>query len=777
MRLLPLFQGILTRVLVSVTTSLVVLMPAIANAQSALSLRVVASGLQRPVGFVQNPSDPTMQFIVEHHGLIRILKDGVVQPNPFLDLSGAIFNSGERGLLGLAFPPDYGVTGRFYVSFSAADNGDGAGHTVVARFHRSSDTPLVADPDSRFDLQWSAGERFIRQPFELHKAGHMVFGPDGYLYIATGDGGADPSDAGDPLNKAQDIGSLLGKILRIDVDVDDSDPKGFRVPGSNPFVDTSGAAPEIWSLGLRNPWQFSFDAGTGAMLIGDVGHDRFEEIDYQPAGQGGRNYGWRIREGAHDYDPSVPPEIVPLRDPLFEYGREMGRSVTGGIVYRGQALGQTHAGRYFFADFMNRGLFSIGISVDPESGEAVGSSLRNHTAEIGGTDAIGGISAFGTDAAGEMYLVSFTRGQILRLVSGATSHLSVDNVTSHPGLIEISGWAIDGRAATGSGVDAVHVYAFPDPFGAGGAPIFLGAANSFGSRPDVAQIFGSQFEMSGFRILSNQWVPSGSTLIVVFGRSTVTGAFELVSTVHLPAYDGGQLLQTIDQKPIGSVTEPILVTGWALDYYALTAPPSEGTGLRNVWVDVLSLDGILLRTIPAAYGMPRPDVAAIFGARFQPSGFSATIHDLWPGDFLYRVRYVRNNGSEWIIPGTTPFTVGPGPMVAIGAPAYGAHVPDTFLIGGWAIDLRSASGSGVDAIHVWAYPNPGSGTPPIFLGVGQYGVSRPDVGAAFGAQFTNSGFNLTAGPLAPNTYDIVVFAHTTLSGAFETYGVARVVVQ
>ena len=717
-----------------------------------------------------------MQFIVQHNGVIRILKDGALQPNAFLDLSTSIINAGERGLLGLAFPSDYGATGRFYVSFSAQDSGDGPGHTVVARFRRSAFSPLAADPDSRFDLRWSVGERFIRQPFDLHRSGHMVFGPDGYLYIATGDGGSDASDAGDPLNKAQDLGSLLGKILRIDVNVDDSDPNGFRVPDGNPFVNTGGAAPEVWSLGFRNPWQFSFDAANGAMLIGDVGHDRFEEIDYEPAGQGGRNYGWRIREGAHDYDTSLPPTIQPLRDPLFEYGRGVGRSITGGVVYRGQGLEAAHAGRYFFADFMSRGLFSIGVSVDPSTGEGVADSFRNHTAEIGGTDAIGGISAFGTDAAGEIYLVSFTRGEILRLSSRAT-RVSLDQVASHPGLIELFGWAIDGRAATGSGVDVVHVHAFPNPFGAGGAPIFLGAENGLESRPDIAQVFGSQFEMSGFHIVSNQWLPTGPTMIVAFGRSTVSGAFELVSARFLPAYDGGQLVQTIDQKPSGIVSEPILVTGWALDYYTLTAPPSEGTGIRSVFVDILSPGGVLLRTVPAAYRMPRPDVAAIFGSRFQPSGFSATIHDLWPGDFLYRVRYVRNNGSEWIIPGTTPFTVVPGPMVAIGAPVYGATVPSVFLIGGWALDLRSMSGPGVDTIHVWAYPNPGSGASPIFLGVADYGVSRPDVGAAFGAQFTNSGFNLIAGPLAPNTYDIVVFAHTTTSGIFETYGVVRVVVQ
>jgi glucose/arabinose dehydrogenase len=776
MRVSFLEQGTFPGLVLRATAALLLLLPGGAGAQSTLQPKVVASGLHRPVGFVQDPSDPTTQFIVQHDGRILVLKNGALQPAVFLDLSGSIFNVGERGLLGLAFPPDYGTTGRFYVSFSASDSGEGAGHTVVSRFYRAPHDPLIADPSSRFDLQWSVGERFIRQPFELHKAGHLAFGPDGYLYIATGDGGADPADAGDPLNKAQDLGSLLGKILRIDVAVGDADPNGFRVPAGNPFVTTPDAAPEIWSLGFRNPWKFSFDAATGAMLIADVGHDRFEEIDHEPAGQGGRNYGWHIREGMHDYDPSAPPAVLPLRDPVFEYDRATGRSITGGFVYRGQRLGAGHVGRYFFADFAVRRLYSIALSIDPSTGEAIASDLRDHTAALGGAEALGGISAFGVDAAGEIYVVSLTRGEILRL-EARQSLLILDQVTAHPGLLEVSGWAIDTRAASGSGVDAIHLYAMPDPFGAGGPPIFLGASDGFLPRPDIGQIYGPQFGPSGFRILTNRWFPAGATLIVAYGRSTVSGLFEIVATMYFPALDGGQFVHSLDLKPGGIVGQPIAVSGWALDYQAATAPPGEGTGIRAVYVDILSPSGVLLRTVQAAYGLPRPDVGAIFGSRFQNTGFSATIHDLWPGEFTYRVRYVRTTGGEWSIPGASPFSVLPGPMIAIGAPAYGATVPSTFLIGGWAIDLRSSAGPGVDSLHIWAYPSPGSGTPPVFLGVADYGVFRPDVGAAFGAQFTNSGFNLVAGPLAPGAYDVVVFARTTLSGTFEIYGVVRVMVQ
>ena len=746
-----------------------------ACAQSTLRASVVASGLVRPVGFVQDPSDPTIQYVVQHTGQILILKNGILQPAVFLDVSTAIVNSGERGLLGLAFPSDYGTTGRFYVSFSAADVGEGEGHTVLARFQRSQADPLVADSGSRFDLRWSTGERFIRQPFDLHKAGHLAFGPDGYLYMATGDGGADANDAGDPLNKAQDLSSLLGKILRIDVNVADFHPDGFVVPATNPFVTVPGAAPEIWSLGFRNPWQFSFDAGTGAMVIADVGHDLYEEIDYEPAGQGGRNYGWRLREGAHDYNVSQPPAFFPLQEPVFEYDHGTGRSITGGFVYRGAVLGPAFVGRYVFADFMSRRLFSIALSVDPGTGEATASDFRDHTQELGA--AVGGVSAFGVDAAGELYVVSLTRGVVLRLTAApaVVSRVSLDAVTPHAGLLELSGWAIDTRAPSGTGVDAIHAYAFP--FAAGGQPVFLGAATGFHPRPDVGALYGSRFTPSGFHIVSNQWLAPGPTLVAVYGRSTVSGAFELVATSYFESLDTGQFVHSLDQHPAGPVSQPIIFSGWAIDFSTTTAPAGQGTGIAAVYIDIFSSAGALVRTIPAAYGLPRSDVAAIFGSRFQPSGFSATIHDLWPDTFSYRVRYVRTSGDAWTDMGTSTFTIAPGPMVAIGTPTWASGVSSSFLIGGWAIDLRSSSSTGVDTIHVYAYPNPGSGTPPMFLGVADYGNYRPDVGGAFGPQFTYSGFNLMAGPLAPNTYDVVVFARTVASGAFEIYGVVRVTVQ
>ena len=275
---------------------------------ASAQLRIVpyVSGLNAPVEFVQDPSSPSVQFVVEQGGRIRVIENGVLLPTPFLDVSGVISSGGERGLLGLAFSPDYARSRRFFINFT-----DTNGNTVVARFKRSIDNALVADPATRFDLRWGGGQPFIEQPFANHNGGHLAFGPDFMLYVALGDGGA----GDDPLNTAQRPDTLLGKLLRINVLVGDEDPEGYDVPGDNPFVDgvPIPALPEIWAFGLRNPWKFSFDdpalGGTGAMLIGDVGQNVYEEVNYQPAGAGGRNYGWRVFEGAHPYIESPGPRI------------------------------------------------------------------------------------------------------------------------------------------------------------------------------------------------------------------------------------------------------------------------------------------------------------------------------------------------------------------------------------------------------------------------------------------------------------------------------------
>ena len=282
------------------------------HALSAIASAQVRADIIRPRcrGIFQDPSSASVQYIVEQSGRIRVIRNGVLQSTPFLDLTAKVSFGGERGLLGLALPPDYATSGRFYVNYT----NNPAGHTVVARFRRSTTNPLVADPATEFDFLWPGGNRFITQPFANHNGGTLVFGPDGFLYIGMGDGGS----GDDPFRNAQNPTTLLGKMLRLDVSVSDSDVEGYNIPADNPFVSgtPAGVRPEIWSFGLRNPWKFSFDdparGGSGAMVIGDVGQSTREEIDYQPSGRGGRNYGWVNKEGTLLHVNDSPPAYLPL---------------------------------------------------------------------------------------------------------------------------------------------------------------------------------------------------------------------------------------------------------------------------------------------------------------------------------------------------------------------------------------------------------------------------------------------------------------------------------
>jgi glucose/arabinose dehydrogenase len=267
-------------------------------------------------------------FIVEQRGVIHVLEDGETMPMPFLDIRERVNNqANEQGLLGLAFHPAYAQNGFFYLNYT-----DSSGGTVIARFSVTSDRNL-ADAASEFQLM------NIAQPFRNHNGGVLKFGPDGFLYIGTGDGGS----SGDPQGHGQRLDTLLGKILRIDVD--SGDP--YEIPTSNPFASGGGSA-EIWAYGLRNPWRFSFDNATGDLYIGDVGQNQWEEINFQPAdSQGGENYGWNIREGAHPYGSDETSGMV---DPIAEYDHNPGCSVTGGVVVRDPTLSEWQ-GVYLYGDY------------------------------------------------------------------------------------------------------------------------------------------------------------------------------------------------------------------------------------------------------------------------------------------------------------------------------------------------------------------------------------------------------------------------------------------
>jgi glucose/arabinose dehydrogenase len=384
----------------------------VATLDAQLRTRLTASGFNVPVAAVQDPSDRGVWFVVQQDGIIRAARNGVTLSQAFLDLSASVVFGGEQGLLGLAFMP--GASERFFVNFT-----NRAGDTVVSRFRRAAGA-LSADASTRFDLRWNGanGPAWIAQPFANHNGGNLVFGPDGFLYIGLGDGGA----GNDPDNRAQTGSELLGKMLRIDVNVPDSHPIGYQVPAGNPFIGRLNveARPEIWAFGLRNPWRYNFDdpshGGTGALVIGDVGESRYEEIDYEPSGRGGRNYGWRLREGAHPQVTTTPPAYLPLVDPIYEYDHSVGAAIAGGYVYRGAALGASFRGRYVFADFSTARVWSLALTIDPSTGEARASNLTEHTAELGGSNAIGNISSFAVDADGELYIISYSGGALLKIV-------------------------------------------------------------------------------------------------------------------------------------------------------------------------------------------------------------------------------------------------------------------------------------------------------------------------------------------------------------------------
>ena len=377
----------------------------------------IVRGLDDPVAVVSDPTDTSLLLIVEQRGVIRVARQGTLVAEPFLDLRTDVRSGGEQGLLGMALAPDFTQSRRFFIKFTNRD-----GNTVVARFVRDSENPLRADPASRFDLVWPDGRRFVFQPFTNHNGGHLLFGPDGYLYVGMGDGGS----GGDPMNHAQNPQSLLGKMLRIDVAVPDEDPRGYRVPEDNPFVDGDPvrALPEIWAFGLRNPWRYSFDdwtrGGTSALVIGDVGQNAREEINFEPAGHGGRNYGWRLREGRIAYDQRLPAAFGPLVEPIHDYPRTVGASITGGMIYRGQALDPGYNGRYFYADYVSGRVFSIGLHLHPLTSEASADDEREHTERLGGRLTLGSVSSFGQDHNGELLLLNYSAGTVVQVVPDFT---------------------------------------------------------------------------------------------------------------------------------------------------------------------------------------------------------------------------------------------------------------------------------------------------------------------------------------------------------------------
>jgi glucose/arabinose dehydrogenase len=355
-----------------------------------IALEPAFSGFQAPVYVThagEDASGASRLFVVEKGGRIYLVENGVVQPTPFLDITDRAGSEGsEQGLLSVAFPPDFTASGLFYVDYT-----DLRGDTVIARYRLLAGDPRQADPNTEQKILQ------IEQPAANHNGGQLQSGPDGYLYIGMGDGGR----AGDPWGNAQNPDVLLGKMLRINVTGVDT----YTVPGDNPFLGRTGARPEIWALGVRNPWRFAFDRATGDLYIADVGQNQYEEVDAQPAASpGGENYGWNVMEASHCFEPAAGCDSAGLVAPVAEYDHTQGCSITGGYVYRGTRYPQM-VGVYFFGDFCSGNIWGLRQEA---SGEWKMALLLNTGVSI---------SSFGEDAAGEIYVVGYRDGILYHLVA------------------------------------------------------------------------------------------------------------------------------------------------------------------------------------------------------------------------------------------------------------------------------------------------------------------------------------------------------------------------
>ncbi len=468
-----------------------------ADAQLTLGFEPVASGLGSPLGLVHAGDGSGRLFIVEQTGRIKIFDGAAVLATPFLDVSALVSCCGERGLLGVAFPPDYRTNGLFYVHYTNT-----AGNTTLVRY-RVSSNPNVADATSAQILL------NVTQPFANHNGGQIAFGPDRFLYMGLGDGG----DAGDPGNRAQDLGTLLGKILRIDV----NSGAPYAIPATNPFRSTPGAMPEIWAYGLRNPWRFSFDRQTGDLFIADVGQGQREEVNFQLAtSPGGENYGWRLMEGTLCFNPSTNCNNGTLKLPVLEYDHSFGCSITGGYRYRGQRFPQ-YAGRFFYGDFCSGRIWAAA-----QSGQTWSTTELMDTALS--------ITSFGEDEGGELYVVHYgsgSNGTIQRLTEvGQSFTVTVAKTGTGTGTVVSTPAAIScGSVCAGT-------------FGAG-AVVTLTATPAAGG-----QFTGwSGGGCSG----------TGTCVVTVGGATTVTATFAVptLPTVSLTVSRAGTGAGTITSVPGG----------------------------------------------------------------------------------------------------------------------------------------------------------------------------------------------------------------------------------
>jgi glucose/arabinose dehydrogenase len=346
----------------------------------SVGLNLIADGFDRPLQLVDPDDGSGRLFVVEQGGTIRILEDGNVAEEPFLDISDQVSSGSEQGLLSMALHPSFKENGTFFIDYTDID-----GNTQVERWKVSADNDNVADPGSMETILE------VDQPFPNHNGGLLLFGPDGYMYVGLGDGGSQ----GDPNGNGQKTEELLGSILRIDVDSTSGD-LNYGIPKDNPFADGDGGRPEVWLYGFRNPWRFSFDRSTDDLYIGDVGQGTYEEIDLFPKNGEGRNFGWNIMEASSCYLTDDCDQSG-LELPIFSYSHDFGCSVTGGYIYRGKKVPEL-SGVYLLADYCSGLLWGLGKD---DSGNWVASDPQETGLNI---------SSFAEDAQGELYAIDLNGG-------------------------------------------------------------------------------------------------------------------------------------------------------------------------------------------------------------------------------------------------------------------------------------------------------------------------------------------------------------------------------
>jgi hypothetical protein len=354
-------------------------------------LEPLVSGLTKPVALVDPHDESGRLFVAEQDGLVRALRDGRVAEQPFLDLRGHVSRSYTRGLLSLAFHPDFPRNGSFFAGYT-----DASANVRVSQFTASPGADSVSLESERSLLV------IPHAAFSNANGGHLVFGPDGYLYVGIGDGGGE----GDPLGNAQDRTSLLGKILRVDVGTDA--PQRYEIPPGNPYGPSSGFRPEIWAYGLRHPWRFSFDRETRQLWIGDIGEHMREEVDTLPDGAGGHNFGWPCWEGTLDVSALYGGSCSDAMEadlPVLDYAHINGRcAVVGGFVYRGKRYADLLGGRYLYGDYCSGEFWLLELTVDD-----------GYVNVDAGLHSGGGINSYGEDDDGELYAVDHTHGVVYRV--------------------------------------------------------------------------------------------------------------------------------------------------------------------------------------------------------------------------------------------------------------------------------------------------------------------------------------------------------------------------